>query len=220
MASVNDLGERSALQAEPRISKQVEPEGDASIPILPSLDRDFHREAIATRPAEPATAYVAASFIPPTHAFDPLSEVPLVGDLDRFLFRARPNLSLAASLDGEVRGSRSRVRYLEIQLARLGSLDLLPLEWAKTAHPARVPTPEIASQMVAAMEGIRVLLTKDEGFWLSDRFRCDDWSAWGGDIELAIIQKLGPERLVREMPKRELSELLDWYEGDGLFKEG
>lgn len=73
------------------------------------------------------------------------------------------------------------------------------------------------SRLRALLEEFPVFLRPGEGTWIVERFRNDDWKAYGDTVTVALVRYLGPTRILAE-GSEELIEYLEYWLDDAAWQ--
>lgn len=72
-------------------------------------------------------------------------------------------------------------------------------QWLSLISPGQRPDPKVLQLMGEYLKPYPVTLLYEEGLWLAERIKQDDWLIWGETIDDAIFTYLGENRLRREL---------------------
>lgn len=104
----------------------------------------------------------------------------------------------------KVKRLEARIKYLEMQLKVLDG----PVKaWLATIRPAEEPDAPTLALMADLMAQYPITLLTEEGLWLAERVRSDDWLRWGPTIDEAMVAYFGSERLREELTPEQFANL-------------
>lgn len=109
----------------------------------------------------------------------------------------QPPAVLPSEPCAEVLKLRERVLFLERRLRVMESGTVR--EWQTFLRPGEEPEPAVLKMMTELLADYPVHLRVEEGLWLAERVKRDDWLSWGRTIDDAIFTFLGEERLRSEL---------------------
>lgn len=114
-------------------------------------------------------------------------------------------LAADSNLSAENLALRARVLYLEKRLRVIdGPVNL----WLATIRPDEEPDAKTLKMMAEYMASYPITLRTEEGLWLAERIKKDDWLQWGPTIDEAMQTYFGVERLRGEMTREQFSDLI------------
>jgi hypothetical protein len=106
--------------------------------------------------------------------------------------------------DEEIVKLKARIRYLEdCLLVPEGPVS----RWKATLRPLEVPDGQTMRLMADLLADYPIVLQHEEGLWLVERIKHDDWKQWGGTIDEAIITYLGVKRLQAELTPEQFAKI-------------
>ncbi len=123
-----------------------------------------------------------------------------------------PHKVAEESVELELIRLRTRIEELEAQLTSLHTLRFLTRQleeqaalepegqiglWAASVAPGALPDEHTRLVMASMLHDYPVELQAEEGLWLAERIRVQDWHLWGPSVDEAIIAFLGAERIAQ-----------------------
>lgn len=131
-----------------------------------------------------------------------------------------PLADVIEGLRRELEACQRRVHWMEVELAVAGAENAEgPLaQWLATLRPEEIPDAKITRAIGYVLQDYPVHLSPDEGLWLAERFRLNDWKLYAPTIDEAVIGYLGSDRIASEVSGERLEALrLEWQE-EGFFR--
>lgn len=168
-----------------------------------------------TLPAQGDSASTRTPVAPPASgniahgADDGLEQGPNYPQLDRRELEACREQLRASRV--EVMKLRARVRWLESELAT-NKLEGPVGRWLATIPESERPSQREVRLMNDYLRDFGISeLSLDEGRWLIERLRKDDWKTWGSTAEEAIMAYFGVARTTRGLSQARLAYLKKAY---------